>query len=209
MIHPRGSSTGCRAWRGRSACCGRMSRCPALSRAYRLLGFRRGLGVGVGIWSGKRIPMPATDRRRAGHRPRGKPNLSVGGHLARDLRQPDSPPRPCLSRTRRHRGSIDRRRPSCRTAATLTRTKQAERAWANPALEQAGQTSRFQPIEGVPQPARKKCDPRKGQGDDPHAGVWEQSGDTRSRSTDLKLRRPHEMSSRSLGATQTTHSQVG
>ena len=137
MIHPRGLSTGCRAWRGRSACCGRMSRCPALSRAFRLLGLRRGLGVGVGTWSGRRTPLPAADRRRAGHRPRGKPNLGVEGHLARDLRQPDSPPRPGLSRTRRrHRRSADRRRPSRRTAATLTRPEQAERARANPALEQ-------------------------------------------------------------------------
>jgi hypothetical protein len=105
-IHPRGLSTGCRAWRGRSACCGRMSRCPALSRAFRLIGLRRGLGLGVGTLCGRRTPLPAADRRRAGHRPRGKPNLGVEGHLARDLRQPDSPHRPGLSRTRRHRDQL-------------------------------------------------------------------------------------------------------
>jgi hypothetical protein len=77
------------------------------------------LGLGVGTWSGRRTPL-AANRRRAGHRPRGMPNLGVEGHLARDLRQPDAPPRPGLSRTRRrHRRSADRRRPSRRTAATL------------------------------------------------------------------------------------------
>jgi hypothetical protein len=40
---------------------------------------------------------------------------------------------------------------------------------------------------------------RKGQADDLHAGVWGLSGDTRSRSIDLRLRRPHEVSSRSCG----------
>jgi len=158
MIHPRGLSTGCRAWRGRSACCGRMSGYPALSRAFRLLGLRRGLGVGVGTWSGRRTPL-AADRRRAGHRPRGMPNLGVEGHLARDLRQPDSPPRPGLSRTGRRRRSADRRGQAAeqqpRSHARNKRNGPGRtRHWSN-----AGQTSRCQPIEGVLQPARKMCDP--------------------------------------------------
>jgi hypothetical protein len=73
-----------------------------------------------------------------------------------------SPPRPGLSQTRRHRRSADRRRPSRRTAATLTRPEQAEPARAYPALEQRSQTSQCQPIEGALPPT--KCDP-KGQAD--------------------------------------------
>jgi hypothetical protein len=158
LIHPRGLSTGCRAWRGRSSCCGRMWRCPALSRAFRLLGWRRGLGVGVGTWFGRGTPLPAADRRRAGHRPRGKPNLGVEAYLSRDLRQPDSPPRPGLSRNRRHRRSADRRRPSRRTAATLTRPEQAERAGRTRHWSNACQTSGASRSGGVLQPARNRCD---------------------------------------------------
>jgi hypothetical protein len=120
------------------------------------------LGGRCGTWSGRRTPLPAADRRRAGHRPRGKPNLGVEGHLARDLRQPDPlPDQAC-------RGLVD-------TADQLIAAGQAAehqprsharknkrngpgrtRHWSN-----ASQTSRCQPIGGVLQPARKKCDPRR------------------------------------------------
>jgi hypothetical protein len=134
---------------------------------------------------GRRTPLPAVDRRRAGHRPRGKPNLGVEGHLARDLRRPDPPPRPGLSRTRRHRRSADRRRPSRRTAATLTRPEQAERARANPALEQRKSNLPVPADRGSSAACQEEMRPRKGQADDAHAGVWGLSGDTRSRSIDL------------------------
>jgi hypothetical protein len=119
------------------------------------------LGGRCGTWSGRRTPLPAADRRRAGHRPRGKPNLGVEGHLARDLRQPDSPPRPGLSRTRRHRRSADRRQAAEHQPRSHARKNKRNgpgrtRHWSN-----ASQTSRCQPIGGVLQPARKKCDPRR------------------------------------------------
>jgi hypothetical protein len=196
MIHPRGLSTGCRAWRGRSACCSRMSGYPALSRAFRLLGLRRGLGVGVGTWSGRRTPL-AADRCRAGHRPRGMPNLGVEGHLARDLRQPDSPPRPGQSRTRRR--TADQLIAAGQAAEQQPRSEQAERARANPALEQRKSDVPVPADRGSSATCQEDMRPRKGQADDAHIGVWGLSGDTRSRSIDLRLRRPHEMSSRSGG----------
>jgi hypothetical protein len=197
MIHPRGLSTGCRAWRGRSACCGRMSGCPALSRAFRLLGLRRGLGVGVGTWSGgEHHCRRLIDAERAIDHVESRTSASrvtLREIYANRIPLPDPACRGLVVDTADQliaAGQAAEQQP--RSHARNKRNEPGRtRHWSN-----ASQTSRCQPLEGVRQPARKKMRPRKGQAD---IGVWGLSGDTRSRSIDLRLRRPHEMSSRSGG----------
>ena len=164
MIHPRGLSTGCRAWRGRSVCCGRMSRCPALSRAFRLLGLRRGLGVRVGTWSGRRTPLLGLiDAERAIDH--GECRTSASRLTLRAISTNRNPlPDPAC------RGLVDtadqliaagqaaERQPRSHARNKRNRPGRTRR-WSN-----ASQTSQCQPIEGVLQPTRKKGD-SKGQAD--------------------------------------------
>jgi hypothetical protein len=171
VTHLRGLSTGCRAWRGRSACCGRMSRCPALSRAFRLLGLRRGLGVGVETWSGRRTPLPAADRRRAGHRPR-ESRTSASRVTSREIYANRIPlPDPA------GRGPVDTADQmiaagqAAERQATLTRPEQAERARANPAPEQRKSDVPVPADRGSSATCQEEMRPRKGQADDAHAGV--------------------------------------
>ena len=159
MIHPRGLSTGCCARRGRSACCGRMSRCPRHCNARP---GRSGCGAALGgrcsdlVWEASTTT--AADRRGAGHRARGKP-----------------------------------------TSATLTRPEQAERARANPALEQRKSDVPVLAGRGSSATCQEENATRKGQADDaPAAVLGGRPGTSAADPNDLRLRRPHEITSRPL-----------
>ena len=200
MIHSRGLSTGRRAWRRRSACCSRMSRCSALSRAYRPLGFRRGLGVDVGIWSGRRTPCRRLiDAERAIDH--GESRTSASRATSREI----------------YANRIPLRDPACRGLADIADQWISAGQAAEQQLRSTLGTSGAGP--GEPGTGASKSDvtvpadrgssatcqedmrPRNGQGDDAHA-VWELSGDTRSRSTDLKIPPPARDVQSILWATQ-------
>jgi hypothetical protein len=179
----------------------------SVARALRLLGLRRGLGVGVGTWSGRRTPL-AADRRRAGHRPRGcrtsASRVTLREIYANRIPLPDPACRGLVVDT------ADQLIAAGQAAEQQPRSEQAERARANPALEQRKSEVPVPADRGSSATCQEDTRPRKGQADDAHIGVWGLSGDTRSRSIDLRLRRPHEMSSRSVGdADHTLPGRVG